>query len=134
MSLGFLHNHITFGSLPHSVVFELLPTFNNSEKYPQEKFTPEIPNPIVRIWRTFLGLPYHINRLDVSYLKPTKQSSAADGKHSADRAVDGDLTTYSQTKQDDVSWWEVDMGKAYEIYRIDCYLDTIAHSKGETNS
>jgi len=69
---------------------------------------------------------------DVSYRKPAHQSSTdVDDEHfSADKAVDGDLLTFSGTKKDAVSWWSVDLRKQAEIFKIECYLNTFAHSKG----
>jgi len=56
--------------------------------------------------------------------------SSTEGDRTADEALDGDASTFSETKSEK-SWWEVDLGKDYLVTRVhvtartDCCFENI---------
>ncbi|VDI33594.1 Hypothetical predicted protein [Mytilus galloprovincialis] len=61
---------------------------------------------------------------EVAYGKNSYQSSTSktDGiPHSSNRAVDGNMKTIIHTHFDNSPYWEVDLGKNYQIKRVEIY-------------
>ncbi|VDI14615.1 Hypothetical predicted protein, partial [Mytilus galloprovincialis] len=61
---------------------------------------------------------------EVAYGKSCTQSSTSAvnvGYHSASKAVDGDLNTFMHTDLDQSPYWIVDLGKTYQIKRIEIF-------------
>lgn len=57
---------------------------------------------------------------DVAHGKPAEQSSVY-GVYSAQRAVDGNLNTFMHTNIEQSPYWMVDLGKIYQIKRIEIF-------------
>ncbi|CAC5416551.1 unnamed protein product [Mytilus coruscus] len=62
-----------------------------------------------------------INLREVAYGKPAQQSSIYSSEHSASRAVDGNVNTYIHTNIEQSPYWIVDLGKTYQIKRIEIF-------------
>ncbi|CAC5416555.1 unnamed protein product [Mytilus coruscus] len=76
---------------------------------------------------------YSINILrEVAYGKPAEQSSVYGGVASASRAVDGNVNTIMHTNIQHSPYWMVDLGKTYQIKRIEIFnVNGGAKSTGE---
>ena len=71
---------------------------------------------------------YDVDGNNVALNGIASQSSDYSAEHTADKAIDGDLTTFSHTQSNGYNeWWEVDLGQNVAIDRIritnrDCVL------------
>ncbi|MBF0787306.1 discoidin domain-containing protein [Streptococcus sp. 19428wC2_LYSM12] len=78
------------------------------------------------------------SHLNIAYGKPTSQSSTDYGGHS-DRAVDGNINgdfglgSVTHTRNDNPSWWEVDLRKTDKIGRVNIYNRTDAEPQRLAN-
>ncbi|CAC5416566.1 unnamed protein product [Mytilus coruscus] len=69
---------------------------------------------------------------EVAHGKPAEQSSVYGGVYSAPRAVDGNLNTIMHTNIEQSPYWMVDLGKNYQIKRIEIFnVNDGAKSTGE---
>ncbi|CAG2213936.1 unnamed protein product [Mytilus edulis] len=74
-------------------------------------------------WRFIQRNSYHdctVNLKEVAYEKPAEQSSVYGGGY-ASRAVDGNVNTYMHTDIEQSPYWSVDLGKTYQIKRIEIF-------------
>lgn len=62
-----------------------------------------------------------INLIEVAHQKPAEQSSNYKDAYPASRAVDGNLNTHVHTNREQSPYWIVDLGKNYQIKRIEIF-------------
>ncbi|CAC5416548.1 unnamed protein product [Mytilus coruscus] len=77
---------------------------------------------IVRVYLSYFLFPNikAIQLREVAYGKLSSQSSAY-GADNPPNAVDGDLNTYMHTAKEQSPYWIVDLGKIYQIKRIEIF-------------
>ncbi|XP_071123338.1 fucolectin-6-like [Mytilus edulis] len=75
-------------------------------------------------WRFIQRKSYHtcnITLTEVAYDKPAEQSSVYSLSYSAAKAIDGSVNTYMHTNKEQSPYWIVDLGKIYQIKRIEIF-------------
>ena len=69
-------------------------------------------------------LPLNLNisvEKTIAIGKPVHQSSTVHGR-GADRAVDGNFSTCSQTNSESMQWWQVDLGVEVEVTKVRTHM------------